>query len=624
MQPSDDFLVLRRRSAFIEYVLIAAFLIVSGGYWYHQVLRSSHFTELADRNRVRNIALAAPRGRIYDREGRLLADNRPSYDIVLIRENSPHTPEETVALLAPGIGSTAEEMMERVNRARRESRFRPIVLKEDVSLEEITFVKAHLYELPEISIELQPRRRYMDAETLSHVLGYVSEINENQLGQAEYIDYRQGDLIGQTGLERQYNAVLRGKDGTRRVIVNSAGREMGKLEEHPYVAGNDLYTTIDLDLQRAASEALGDRVGSAVALDPQTGEVLVMLSKPGFDPNAFVSKLTPSVWNSLISDPRKPLQNRTIQNHYAPGSVFKIFMAAAALESDVVTSLDTYYCPGHATFFGHTFACHKRSGHGTVGLHAAVVNSCNVFFYTVGNALGIDRIARITKTMGLGQKTGIDLPNEDGGLIPSPEWKKRVRREPWYAGETISVSIGQGAVSMTPLQAAYAMGGFGAGGRLKAPHLVNVERLQRLVPNLTSPKSSEYQISPSTVDVVSRAMWGVVNESGTGTRARVEGFDVAGKTGTAQVVGRANANNKDFNDHAWFVGFAPYRNPEIAVAVFVENGGHGGEAAAPVARAILDTYYRKKTGAFGGDPQTVASNRPTVSPLSTTNDGPQN
>ena len=390
------------------------------------------------------------------------------------------------------------------------------------------------------------------------------------------------------------------------MIVDNRQREVEQPGYEQPVGGNDLHTTLDLDLQRAAEAALGDQVGAAVALEVSTGDVLVMASKPGFDPNLFATRISASAYQELNRDPRKVFRNRVIQDHYAPGSVFKIFMAAAGLEAGVLDPLDHVNCTGVVTIDGVTKSCWKAGGHGSVGLYEAIVNSCNVFFYNVGKKLDINRIAQYAKQMGLGRKTDIDLFGEDAGLIPTPDWKARVYRtkskadQKWYGSETLDVSIGQGAVSVTVLQAAWAMGGLASGGRLLPPHLVDPGTLdkdgfvtQKLVP-------SQYTIRASTVDVVSRGMWGVVNEGGTGTRASVDGFDVAGKTGTAQVVGKKSyGKDEDFEDHAWFVGFAPYRNPEIVVAAFVEHGGHGGTAAAPIAHAILDTYYRKKTGQFG-------------------------
>jgi penicillin-binding protein 2 len=604
MRQRDEQELFRWRVSFVGYVIVIALMVLAFGFWNHQIVHSTYYDQLAEQNRVRYIPLVAPRGKIYDRFHRLLADSRPSYNIVYIREGSPHTVEQTVSMLAPSVGVSTQDLLDIVDRHRREPKFRPIVLKEDVSVSDIAFVKAHRYELSEISVELQPRRRYAGGELAAHALGYVGEVTENQLMSPEFMDFRSGDQVGQSGLERVYNSVLRGQDGFKRVIVNSFGREMGQLEEQQPIPGNDLVTTIDLDLQRAAEDMIGDHTGAVVALDPRTGEVLAMVSKPAFDPNLFATRISGSDWSNLINNPGKPLQNRAVQSRFSPGSVFKVFMASAGLEAGTLNPLHSIYCPGHATYYGRRFACDKPEGHGTLGLHDAIVSSCNVFFYDVGEELGIERISQYATMMGLGRKSGIDLPNEDSGLIPSSGWKQRVLKTKWYPGETISVAIGQGYVGVTPIQAAWAMGGLASGGRLRQPHLVNPEDLKKN--GFPSPRivQEEYPIHESTVDIVTKAMWGVVNESGTGTLARIEGFDVAGKTGTAQVVGKQSGlKGREFKDNAWFVGFAPYRNPEIVVAAFIENGGWGGQAAAPVAHAVMETYYKKKTGQFN-DPIT--------------------
>jgi penicillin-binding protein 2 len=612
MLQREEHELLRWRISFIGYVIVAALLVLAFGFWNMQIVQVSYYQQRADQNRVREIPLIAPRGRIYDREHRVLADNRPSYNIILIRENSPHTVEQTAAMLSSGISMSKDEVLESINRSirRHVPKFRPIILKEDVSVDDIAYVKSHRYELPEIAVELQPRRRYFEGQLAAHAMGYVGEVTESELTTPEFVNFKSGDQVGKTGLERQYNNLLVGQDGFKRVIVNSFGREMGQLEEQPYVAGNDLVTTIDLDLQRAAEDMVGERSGAVVALDPRTGEILAMVSRPAYDPNLFATRISPVDWNNLITDPRKPMQNRAIQSRFSPGSVFKVFMAAAGLEAGTLNPLRSVYCPGYASFYGHTFACDKHEGHGTVGLHDAIVTSCNVFFYNVGNELGISRINQYATMMGLGRKSSIDLPNEDSGLIPSEAWKQRVYKAKWYAGETISVAIGQGYVSITPLQAAWAMGGLTTGGRLKQPHFVKPEQLKKLSLPANEILEEDYPIHQSTVDIVTRAMWGVVNEQGgTGFRARIEGFDVAGKTGTAQVVGKqANLKGQAYKDNSWFVGFAPSRNPEIVVAAFIENGGWGAEAAAPVAHAVLETYYKKKLGQFDGKVTTIAAN----------------
>jgi penicillin-binding protein 2 len=404
--------------------------------------------------------------------------------------------------------------------------------------------------------------------------------------------------------------VLRGVDGSRHVVVNNSGREIETLpDEVKPIPGHDIYTTLDLDLQKAAEDAIGDRVGSAVVLDPRSGEVLVLASKPSFDPNHFASGITPYEYKLLMDDPNHPFENRAIRSVQPPGSIFKVIEAAAALESETVSSLDHVYCRGSETFYGRPFACWKPAGHGSVGMYEAIVNSCDVYFYNLGKLLGIDRISEFASTTGLGKKTGIDLPGELAGLIPSRTWSQRVKRVKWADIETIFVSIGQGQIGVTPIQAAWAVGGLASGGRLKQPRLVQPQELRRN--GFESPEVGyqTYTVSEDTVETVAKAMWGVVNDGGTATSARVNGFDVAGKTGTAQVVNKSiYKKGSDNEDHAWFVGFAPYRNPEIVVSVLLEHGGHGGEVSAPVAHAVLDMYYKKKTGHFNeGTAQKVAS-----------------
>jgi penicillin-binding protein 2 len=607
----EEVALLRWRASFIAYCFTAILLVLAFGFWTAQVVQSGYYEQKAEANKIREIPLRAPRGRIYDRYHRILADNRPSYDIILIRENvsktNPHTVEQTAAILSAGISMSRDELLERINKKRHEPKFRPIILKEDVSVGDIAYVDAHALELPEITIELQPRRRYLQEHMAAHAMGYVGEVTETELATPDFVDFKSGDQVGKTGLEREYNNVLVGKDGFKRVVVNNFGREMGKLSEEPFVAGNDLVTTIDLDLQRAAEEAVGDQMGAVVALDPRSGEILAFVSKPAYDPNLFATRISAADYRSLMEDPRHPMLDRAIQSRFAPGSVFKVFEAAAALEAGTLNPLRTFFCGGVATFYGHSFACDKH--HGNLDLHEAIVHSCDVYFYNVGNELTIERISTYAKMMGLGRKTGIDLPNEDSGLVPSQEWSQRVRKTKWYAGETISVAIGQGALGVTPLQAAWAMGGLTMGGRLKQPHLVKPQELKKLGFPANDVVEEDYEIRESTVDIVRTAMWGVVNEGGTGVKAKVDGFEVGGKTGTAQVVGGKDAGktNKEHRENAWFVGFAPYRNPEIVVATIIQNGGWGSEAAAPVAHAVLETYYKKKIGEFDGRLTTIAA-----------------
>ena len=603
----EELTVLRSRLNVAGYIVAAVLLILSAGFWHFQIAQSVRYTELADRNRLKQVTIIAQRGKILDREGRVIVDNRPSYNIVYVREGARHSLDEIIEMLRP-LGLTPEEIKDRVARSRLEPKFRAIVLKEDVDVADIAFVNARRLEFDEeISVEYQPRRSYLEGDLAAHAIGYLGEVTPDEL-KRDATQYKLGDQVGKFGLELRYDSILRGKDGHRVVVVDRWQREIENLpdELESPVKGNDLRTTLDLDLQRAAEKALGDQVGAAVAMNPTTGEVLVLASKPSFDPNQFAKKITAAAMQQLIA--RKAFRNRAIQDRYAPGSVFKIFMAAAGIEAEVLNPYDHVNCSGVVNFDGGRVIkhCWKAGGHGTVGLYEAIVNSCNVFFYNVGRRLDIDRIADYVMKMGLGQRTGIDLSGEDSGLIPSREWKARAYKtrtkaeQAWYPSETLDVSIGQGAVAVTPLQAAYAMGGLASGGRLIQPHLVDPKFLAEN--NFVAPKLkfNEYHVSATTVDYVTKGMWGVVNEGGTGTRAAVKGFDVAGKTGTAQVVNKKSyGKDESFEDHAWFVGFAPYRNPEIVVAAFVEHGGHGGTTAAPVAHAIFDTYYKKKTGQFG-------------------------
>ena len=594
MLQREELEILSARITVILGLIVLAFGILLFGFWNHQIAQAPYYRQLADQNRIRDIPLAAPRGQILDREGRIIADSRPSFNLILTRENSARSVEETIDLLVPGIEATREDLLRRVEPHLTEPAYEPILLAEDLSFEEMTFVEARQYELSEIALELSSRRRYELGPTAAHLVGYVGEIGRAQLRSGDFGVRKAGDVVGQSGLERQYDALLRGQDGIRRVIVNNFGREMGLLGEARPVPGNELVTTLDLDLQLAAEEALGERTGVAVALSPVTGEVFALASRPAFDPAIFAEGIAQDQWNALVSDPRKPLRNRAIQDRYSPGSVFKIFMAAAGIEEEQIDLESTVFCPGYTVLYGNRFDCWRGGGHGPMTVHEALVHSCNVFFYHLGDGLGIDRISEYSMRMGLGRKTGIDLPGEDDGLIPSVQWKLTTSDPHWYPGETISVSIGQGAVSVTPLQLTWAVGGLMAGGELVQPHLVDPESVRSLGLEAAELNSEAYPVGEATLRAVRDALWGVVNDSGTGTRARVRGFDVGGKSGTAQVVKKdAFEGQAELKDHAWFVGFAPYDAPEIVVGVFIENGGSGGAAAAPVAQAVLQVYFDK-------------------------------
>jgi penicillin-binding protein 2 len=608
MQLRDELELLRTRISILGYGLAAILGVLIFGFWQLQVVQSSHYSDLAERNRIKEIRLVAPRGKIYDRNHKLLADNRPSYNIVYVRENSLHSVEETVAMLGNGLGMSVDDLLQKINRKKKDPAYQPITLKEDAGVGDVAFVMAHGSELPEVSVEYQPRRLYREGDVAAHALGYIGEVSEAQL--LDSPDLKPRDQVGKAGLELVYDSVLRGIDGSRHVVVNNSGREIETLpDEVKPIAGHDIYTTIDLDLQKAAEAVIGDRVGAAVVLDPRSGEILALVSKPAFDPNRFTTGISAFDFNNLMTDPDKPFQNRAIQSMQPPGSIFKIFEAAAGLESETVTALDHVHCAGSETFYGRSFGCWEPRGHGNVDMYEAIVHSCDVYFYELGKQLGIDRISQFASMAGLGRKTGVDLPGEIAGLIPSEDWSKRVKRVKWAPIETINVSIGQGQIGVTPIQAAWAVGGLASGGRLKQPRLVEPQQLRDLGFDSPDIRFEQYKVSEDTVETVSKSMWGVVNDGGTATITRVDGFDVAGKTGTAQVVNKSIYKKGGENeDHAWFVGFAPYRNPEIVISVLIEHGGHGGLAAAPVAKAVFDAYYKKKTGHFiEGTAEKVAS-----------------
>ena len=577
------------RLAVLSYAIVGLMALLLLGFWRLQIVDSDHYAQMAERNRIRNIPIIAPRGEMLDREGRLLVDNYPSFSVLLLRDDL----EEVTKLLpqiAEGLGVALEDIQEQLDSAKGLPRFQPIVVKPEATPADIAFIESHRSDVPVLEMLLVHRRRYPRGGFLAHVSGYVGEVNAEQI-EASDGRYRPGDIVGKTGLERQYNEQLMGIDGTRRVVVNSVGREVGRLEQTDAIAGKPIRLTIDYDLQVVAEQGLAGKKGAVVALDPRTGEVLAMASQPSYDPNDFAVRVSREVWQSLNEDPEHPLLDRAIQAQLAPGSVFKILMAAAMLESKAVPADYNVFCPGAAEFYGRVFRDWDRKGHGTVDLHKAIVHSCDVFFYNIGKQMGIDRIAYYAAKFGLGRRTGIDLPGEDVGLVPSEQWKQRVYRQKWYPGETISVAIGQGAVVVTPMQLAYTIGGIVLGGAFHQPHL---RMSDKPAPEINFP------ISDATVEAVTQGMYGVVNEGGTAARSRLPGIEFSGKTGSAQVISLAGlkraGNQAHLRDNAWFVGFAPRRNPEIVIAVLVQGGEHGSSAAAPIARDIVKAYYDKKEG----------------------------
>jgi len=575
----EDLRIVQSRLAVLQAVAVVLVASLVVQFWTLQVIRARHFRELAENNRSRLVTLAAPRGALLDRDGHLLVGNRPSFNVVLNPEHSDDL-DRVVARLSTALGMGEATIRERL--ARRQP-YRPVVVKTDASLADVAALEARRRELPEVSIEVVPLRSYPLASAAAHALGRVGEITERQLQLDEFRGLAPGSLVGQAGLESRYNKDLMGHDGYRRVIVNSHGLEVQEADRQAPEDGPSLTLSIDASLQAAMEKAFAGRAGSGVALDPRTGEILAMTSTPAYDPNEFTTGIDAAAWASLATDPETPLMNRVIQGTYSPGSTFKIIASTAALEEGVITPSTTFYCPGYLAVYNTVFHCSNPHGHGVMDLRRAIANSCNVYFYQVGIRLEIARLAKWAKLMGLGAPTGVDLPHEVTGLMPSPEWKMRVFKTPWYAGETVSVAIGQGQVSATPLQMARVAAVVANGGRLVRPHLTR-----------GAEDSLPLGIHPETIAAIKAGMRAVVAE-GTGWRARLSTVDVCGKTGSAQVVAKArlekSPNATELLPHGWFLAFAPADDPRIVLAVIVEHGRSGGESAAPVARQILAHYF---------------------------------
>jgi penicillin-binding protein 2 len=603
MNVTDERRRVTLRLNLIQFTITALFAALAIAFWYFQVVQHVRFREMAENNHQRTLALRAPRGVLFDRHGAVLVENRDAFNISIVPEHTKDR-DRTLRLLARVTGVDEQAIRATLERQRGTPRYRPIVVIQDASLSQVAAVMARRldFELPDVVVERVPTRHYPVNEFAAHLFGYVGEVNEAQMA-AE--GFRMGTIVGQSGVEKVYNELLMGEDGARRVIVNSVGREMSTLEEVRPHEGRRVQLTIDFDVQRAAEEAfqaLG-YWGSAVALDPRNGEVLALVSLPAYDPNAFASRIDRATWASLNADALKPLQNRAIQGRYSPGSTFKVAVAVAALESGVATPDFKVNCTGGAFFYGRYFKCHKAGGHGVVDMRRAMEQSCNTYFYTLGNMVGVDRIQQWSAALGLGEKSGIDLPNEVQGLVPSTAWKLERMGEKWYAGETISVAIGQGQVSVTPISLAVMMATLANGGTRHTPHLVRaIDEGRGWQPTQPPHPQSITPLKPATIEALHEGLWRVVNGAGTGGRARLPGRDVAGKTGTAQVIsiqGRqaaAGKTDRDLRDHGWFVFFAPAKNPEIAGVVFAEHGEGGGRAAAPIAKYMIETYFAKKEG----------------------------
>jgi penicillin-binding protein 2 len=607
---------LRRRFLLVSLLAATIFLLLALRLWYLQVISVDRYRNLSERNRIRYLPIAAPRGPIYDRDGELLIDNRPSFAVSVLRQEVEDK-EQLLDRLATYLKVPREDLATRWDEGRRFPPYRPFPLAEDVGRDIVERVQENSVDLPGVIVEVRPLRSYPYQELAAHLFGYLGEITDRELDEERFADYRPGDYVGKNGLEQYLETDLHGTEGERLIEVDVKGKELRILKTREPHPGHKVYLTLERKVQQAAEQAFGDQSGAAVAIDPRTGEILAIVSRPAFNPAQFARGISGKDWAALLQNPRHPLQNKALKGQYPPGSTFKLVTALAALKAGAITPATTVDCTGSLTLGNRDFRCWKKVGHGATDLKKAIRESCDVYFYQAALAVGIDPIAAMAHKLGLGQTLGFPPGGEKPGLIPDRQWKRRRYGARWYDGETVIAAIGQGYVTATPLQLAVMTATIANGGKLLRPHVVKeIDDLDGQVVRTTEPEVlGTADIPAADLRAVRSGMEAVVNEPhGTGQACRLDTIRVAGKTGTSQVVRMKEdreANRAEvayrFRDHALFVAYAPADDPQIAVAVVVEHGSHGGSAAAPVARAILQSYFGIETAApaapapFAGD-----------------------
>ena len=584
------------------YFILAAFSLLFLRLFYLQLMEGSHLRELSKNNSIRLQNLDSPRGLIFDRNGKVLVDNRPAFDLSIIpRDAKPIG--HTLKNLARFLDVSVSELKAKVARKNGISNYQPLLLKHDIGRNALAAVEVHRLDLPGMVINAKSQRDYHHQASAAHLIGYLSEINSNELKNFKYLSYKAGDLTGKFGVEKMYEQFLRGTRGGRQVEVNATGQVVRVLNTVNPKQGNSVYLSIDYRLQAKAEELLKNKAGAIVALDPRNGDVLALASSPSFDQNAFINGMSRAEWKALVGNPLRPMENKAVQGEYPPASTYKIITAMAGLEEGVVDKKTTFYCPGGYLFGDRVFRCWKKQGHGTVNIVKALAQSCDVYFYQLGHRLGVDRIAKYAFAAGLGKATGINLDQEASGLIPTAKWKRRRFGEPWYKGETLSVAIGQGYNLTTPLQMAVVMAAVGNGGTLRRPLILKkIETPEGKLLFKTKPEiTGRLPVSRKTLEIVRKGLWDVVNHArGTARRVRIKGLDISGKTGTAQLFGRKKGETETEGvvsshliPHAWFLAYAPSETPRIAISVIVENGDSGSRTAAPIARELIRLYMAK-------------------------------
>ena len=608
MLQQDNPVDIQRRLPFLAGFIVFFIIVLLVRLWYLQAIKGDYYQDLAESNRIRPVKLRPPRGIIYDRYGRPLVESVLTFDISLVPEDAPDL-EATIARLSSLIKVSPSAIHAALaDAAPIRTKYEPVKIQEEAPWEHVAMIEAHEEDLSGAIIEPEHRRHYPYGGLASHQLGYIGKVSRTQR-KREQADI--GLLIGQGGIEKIYDKYLRGVAGRRMIQVNASGRKVKDLGIEEPRPGTDIYLTLDLDVQKAAEEGLGERAGAVVAMDPHSGEILALASHPNYDPNLFPRGIPPKDWVRLMNDPWHPLYNRAIQSVYPPGSTFKIIPSLAGLELGVIKPEDTVTCRGAITSGRHRFRCWKKEGHGVISFHRALVESCDVYFYTMGERIGWDRVAEYARKLGFASLTGIPLPDEKAGLIPTTEWKKKRTGEAWYPGDSYINSIGQGFVQVSPIQQSQMIGAIANGGYFYRPTILKMIRNRETgdIRSFSAERLKKTAFNPVALELVRKALLGVTSEpGGTGGASRTPLAKVAGKTGTAQVIAQKVPGRKltgKSEDHAWFVAYAPADDPKIAVAVLVEHGGHGGSAAAPVAKKVIEAYMKNQEIMKNAGSQTV-------------------
>lgn len=596
----------RQQFSVLIWIVLCVFFFLAAKMWYLQVIKGDELRQRSQNNRIRLQEIEPLRGVILDAHGEILVDNQASFDISIIPEAAKDV-QSVIRKLTHEYNVGQVPITDKISSGRyRKRAFVPVKLFRNISRDKLAVIETYSLNLPGIIVDIVPVRKYVLGEMMAHILGYVGEISLDELKYDRYEEYRSGDIVGKLGIEKWMDQYLKGERGGQQIEVNVSGRKLDVLGQVPAVPGHTVELTIDADLQKVCWEAFEERAGTVIVMDTSNGSILAMVNKPSFDPNLFNRGISGDDWNRLVGNPLCPLQNKAISGQYPPGSTYKLIVAAAALQEGIITPDTTFYCSGQYDALSRPFRCWKKQGHGKVDLYRAITESCDIYFYNVGSQVGADKLAEYARKFGFGATTGVDLPSEKEGLVPTKEWKLKKYHEPWQIGETVTLSIGQGFMLVTPIQLVRAYCALANGGTLYRPRIIKLIKTEHgeIIKEYKTEVQGELPVGIENIKILRKALWGAVNDKhGTGSALKRSERDVCGKTGTAQVIEQPQEEDQEkdeedvpykHRDHALFVCFAPYQNPEVAVMVVVEHGGHGGSAAAPIARTIIDRYFDLK------------------------------